>query len=141
MAAVFAHTLHLLDTLELYFMGLERLKFPDDVQYLVLMFSIMGNVTCNLYYISLFVKEDTVERTLKRFQPSSIDVFSADEQTKDEALLHYFVWMIFFVDIPYSTMRGISWAVHTTQLSPFFAKNLMMLAAVAMLMVRHSRQK
>ena len=138
MAAVFAHTLHYMDVLELYFQGQERLKFADDVQYLLLLFALMGFVSCNLYYISLFFSDDTVQRIVKKFQPTAMD---AMETTKDETLLHYFMWVVFFVDLPYACMRFIAFLVHGTTISTFFAKNLMMMASVAMLMVQHSRER
>jgi hypothetical protein len=139
MGAVFAHMLHYLDTLELYFLGVKRTGLPVDVQYLILMFSLMGCVTCNVYFISLFYQDDTVEKTLKRFQPSVVGVFSAEEGVKNEDLLHFFLWMLFFIDLPYAALRGIIWIVHGTDLSVFFAKNLMMMASVATLIIQHSR--
>jgi hypothetical protein len=142
MAAVFAHTLHFLDVLELYFLGLSRKDFAADVQYLLLIFSVMGHVASNFYYVSLFFSDSSVEQVMYRFQPTAIvDVLASKDATQSENLLHYFVWVLFFVDLPYGAMRFVAFCVHGTRISTFFAKNLMMMSSVTMLLFQHSRKR
>jgi hypothetical protein len=144
MAAVFAHLLHYLDVLELYMLGLERNSFASDVQSLILIFVLMGLVSANLYYVTLFFNDDTVERMLQKLQPNQVlDALGGggDQNNNDDTLLHYFVWVLFFVDLPYATMRLVAFIVHGTRISTFFAKNLMMMASVTMMLVQHSKKR
>lgn len=137
MAAVFAHTIHLMDVLEMYMLGVQRLTFASTVQYMILIFSLMGFVSCNIYYTSLFFSDAAVDRMIRRFQPTAMD--SLETASLDQTLLHYFMWVVFFVDLPYAAMRWVAFCVHGTQLSTFFAKNIVMLVAVSMLMMYHGR--
>lgn len=144
MAAVFAHLLHYLDVLEMYMLGLERNSFAGDVQSLILIFVLMGLVCCNLYYVTLFFNDDTVERMLQKLQPNQVmDALGggAEQNSNDDTLLHYFVWVLFFIDLPYATMRLVAFVVHGTRISTFFAKNLMMMASVTMMLVQHSKKR
>ena len=143
MAAVFAHLLHFLDVLEMYMLGLERRAFASDVQSLILIFVMMGLITSNLYYIALFFNDDTVERMLQKLQPNTFDALGGGNSVagEDESLLHYFVWVLFFIDLPYGTMRFVAFIVHGTKISTFFAKNLMMMASVIMMLVQNSKKR
>ena len=143
MAAVFAHTLHFMDVLELYFLGLSRATFAADVQYLLLIFSVMGLIASNLYYVNLFFSDSSVDQVMYRFQPTAaiVDVLASKNATQNENLLHYFVWVLFFVDLPYGAMRFVAFCVHGTRISTFFAKNLMMMSSVTMLLFQHSRKR
>jgi hypothetical protein len=144
MAAVFAHLLHYLDVLEMYMLGLERNGFAGDVQSLILIFVLMGLVCCNLYYVTLFFNDDSVERMLQKLQPNQVlDALGggAEQNSNDDTLLHYFVWVLFFIDLPYATMRLVAFVVHGTKISTFFAKNLMMMASVTMLLVQNSKKR
>eukprot|EP00758_Cryptobia_borreli_P001164 Tbor_TRINITY_DN1995_c0_g1::TRINITY_DN1995_c0_g1_i1::g.3549::m.3549 len=140
MAAVFAYTIHFMDFLELYMIGFERQSFQPDVQYMMVMFSIMGFMACNLYYIELFFRSEEMETMVKHFQPIAATVdsgFSAAGTGKDEALLHYFIWAVFYIDIPYASLRWIAFCVHGTVISFFFAKNILMITSVGMMVIYH----
>lgn len=137
MAAVFAHTIHIMDVLEMYMLGVQRQQFAATVQYMILIFSLMGFVSCNIYYTSLFFSDAAVDRMIRRFQPTAMD--SLETASLDQTLLHYFMWVVFFVDLPYAAMRWVAFCVHGTQLSTFFAKNVVMLVSVAMLMMYHAK--
>jgi hypothetical protein len=140
MAAVFTHTLHVLDSLDMYLMGSTRETFPYDVQYMLLMFAMMGLVSSNLYHVLLyFNKEDATESRLRARRFGDVAGLSAKgDGTRDERLLHYLVWLLFFLDLPFVAVRLIAFVVHNTQLSVFVAKNGMMMTACVMLLLNHS---
>mmetsp|Transcript_32426 Transcript_32426/g.100303 ORF Transcript_32426/g.100303 Transcript_32426/m.100303 type:complete len:343 (-) Transcript_32426:26-1054(-) len=140
MAAVFAHTLTVMDALDLYLMGANRDSFPFDVQYMLLMFAMMGQVACNLYHVLLFFSiEDATEGQLRVRRFGEVAGLSAKaDATKDERLLHYLLWMLFFVDLPFGAVRFVAFLVHSTRLSVFVAKNGMMMTACVMLVLHHS---
>jgi hypothetical protein len=140
MAAVFMHTLHVMDTIDMYFMsGVDRNVFPEDVQYMLVMFSIMGVVACNLYHVFLYFDTEETEgqAKLRRFG-AEVGALSAQEGTSDERLLHYLLWLVFFIDLPFAAVRLVTFMVHNTQLSVFAAKNAMMMTAATMLVFKHS---
>lgn len=63
----------------------------------------------------------------------------ASEGTQDEGLVHYLMWLVFFVDLPFASIRLISWWINGVQLSSLFAKNVMMCVSAIHLLVVHSR--
>lgn len=142
MAAVFTHTLHVMDALDLYLMGANRDRFPNDVQYMLLMFAMMGQVACNLYHVLLFFGvEDAAEGHLRIRRFGDVAGLSAKaDATKDERLLHYLLWLLFFVDLPFAAVRFVAFLVHSTRLSVFAAKNFMMMTACVMLVLNHARE-
>jgi hypothetical protein len=142
MAAVFMHTLHVLDALDMYLMGANRESFPYDVQYMLLMFAMMGLISCNLYHVLLFFSvEDATESHLRVRRFGELAGLSAKgDGMKDERLLHYLLWLLFFVDLPFAVVRLVAFLVHRTQLSVFLAKNAMMMTACVMLVLNHSGQ-
>ncbi|KEG09514.1 hypothetical protein DQ04_05091000 [Trypanosoma grayi] len=143
MAAVFAHVLHFMDVLELYFSGREMRNFPGSVKPLVLFFAVMGHITCNMYYATLFLKDDATARFLRRFEEPSQDgtdfLIAPTEPGRDDELLHYFLWTFFFIDLPYAVMRIVALVVHGKDVSAFLGKNIMMMLGVVMLLMRGRR--
>ncbi|KAF5220287.1 hypothetical protein ECC02_006723 [Trypanosoma cruzi] len=142
MAAVFAHVLHFMDVLELYFTGVEVRQFSGNVKLLVLFFAVMGHITCNLYYASLFFKDEETVRFLRRFEEprgDDADLIARTEQARDDELFHYFLWTFFFIDLLYAVMRLVLFVVNGTDVSVFLGKNFMMIVGVVMLLVRASR--
>eukprot|EP00742_Colponemidia_sp_Colp-10_P017063 GILJ01019596.1.p1 GENE.GILJ01019596.1~~GILJ01019596.1.p1 ORF type:complete len:436 (-),score=50.31 GILJ01019596.1:63-1349(-) len=137
MAAVFAHILHGMDSLELYMQGQDRQSFAADVQYMLLLFALMGFVAGNLYFIALFFRDEAAEKIIRRFQSNVMENL---EGSRDESLLHYFMWSLFMIDLPYASMRFIAFCVHGTMLSPFFAKNIVMIGSVTMLLFYNNYQ-
>lgn len=138
MAAVFAHILHIMDSLELYMQGQTRRALAADVQYMLLIFALMGFVACSIYYITLFFRDEAAEKIIRRFQSN---VLGDLETSKDESLLHYFMWTMIFIDLPYASMRFVAFCVHNnTKLSPFFAKNIAMIGSVLMLLFYNNYQ-
>ncbi|ORC84126.1 uncharacterized protein TM35_000491320 [Trypanosoma theileri] len=139
MAAVFAHVLHFMDVLELYFTVLELQDITSDVQQLVLFFAVMGHITCNMYYAVLFLKDEATLEFLRRFEgpnQGGTDLIGITEPAKDDELLHYFLWTFFFIDLPYAVLRLVELAVNGKDVSVFFGKNFMMIVGVVMLLLR-----
>ena len=144
MAAVFTHTMHVMDTIDMYFILLQPQgdDFSVDVQYMLLMFSVMGAVACNLYHVLLFFDMDDgtdgAAGAVRLRRLGDVAALSGREGTKDERLLHYLLWLLFFVDLPYLAVRLIAFLVHGTQISVFLAKNFMMITASTILVINHS---
>ncbi|ESL07298.1 hypothetical protein TRSC58_05015 [Trypanosoma rangeli SC58] len=139
MAAVFAHVLHFMDVLQLYFTGTEMPQFPINVNRLVLFLAIMGHITSNMYYTALFLKDEETARFLRRFEARAgdgTDLIACAERARDDELLHYFLWTFFFIDLPYAVVRLVSLVVHGTEVSVFLGKNFMMAVGVVMLLMR-----
>ena len=139
MAAVFAHILHVMDSLELYMQGEDRLTLSGTVQYLLLLLALMGFVACSVYYITLFFRDEESENIIRRFQTNALGDL---ESTRDESMLHYFLWSMIFIDLPYGSLRFVAFLVHNenTILSPFFAKNIAMIGSVLMLLFYNNHQ-
>jgi hypothetical protein len=64
---------------------------------------------------------------------------AASHGTKDETLVHYLLWLVFFVDLPFAALRLVAWWVHNVRLSALLAKNVMMLVASIHLLIVHGR--
>ncbi|RNF25699.1 uncharacterized protein Tco025E_02136 [Trypanosoma conorhini] len=139
MAAVFAHVLHFMDVLQLYFTGTELGQFPVNVKLLVLFLAIVGHTTSNMYYTALFLKDEETVRFLRRFGArgeDGTDLIARTERPRDDELLHYFLWTFFFIDLPYAVVRLVALAVHGAAVSVFLGKNFMMAVGVVMLLLR-----
>lgn len=80
-------------------------------------------------------------RSGKRRGGGARDVASlgASEGTQDEGLVHYLMWLVFFVDLPFGSVRLVSWWVNGGILSSLAAKNLMMITAATHLLIVHSK--
>jgi hypothetical protein len=132
-----------MDTIDMYFILLQpSSSFSDDVRYMLLMFSVMGAVACNLYHVLLFFDmddgSDTAAGAVRLRRLGDVAALSSSEGTKDERLLHYLLWLLFFVDLPYAAVRLVAFVVHGTQISVFAAKNFMMVTASTILVINHS---
>ncbi|KAH9597402.1 hypothetical protein LSM04_003833 [Trypanosoma melophagium] len=139
MAATFAHVLHFMDVLELYFTALEIQGIASNVQQLVLFFAVMGHITCNIYYAILFLKDEATLEFLRRVEGPSqggTDLIAITEPARDDELLHYFLWTFFFIDLPYAVLRLVELAVNGKGISVFFGKNFMMIVGVVMLLLQ-----
>jgi hypothetical protein len=69
-----------------------------------------------------------------------VAALGASEGTQDEQLVHYLLWLVFFVDLPFGAVRLVSWWVHGVALSSLAAKNVMMITAATHLLVVHSKE-
>lgn len=182
MAAVFAHTLHLLDCVSLYInLGIDQAVFPTAVQQLLLMLCLMGVACINVYYILLFFVSSSdsvidgaggttgsgsgvgnagIAGAAAGMPLSSKGIVTGAGMLRggasgpggdagapggmgaggdNEDLLHYVMWCVFFVDLPYFVVRVMAWFLHDVSLSPFVAKNIMMATSAALMVMRHAR--
>eukprot|EP00759_Apiculatamorpha_spiralis_P053120 PhF_6_TR6106/c0_g1_i4/m.8987 len=144
MDAVFAHTLHVIDSLNLFFMAFDPLwTFTGAVQNLMIILTIISFLTANVYYLALFVKKHPAEQNnnnssmsfaggnssmagnLSMFSSRFEAMFTHDgvagggtqqqqqqNTSYDEDMLHYLIWLVFYIDLPLLTTRVVLWASH-----------------------------
>lgn len=75
----------------------------------------------------------------KRSGARNVASLGASEGTQDEGLVHYLMWLVFFVDLPFGSIRLVAWWINGVQLSSLFAKNVMMCVSATHLLVVHSK--
>jgi len=121
------------------------------VQNLILLLTIISFLTANMYYLALFVKKHPEERSssaatnfsfLNQLSSlTSVDNTSGEEEfsSYDEDMLHYLIWLCFYIDLPLLTARIVLWTSHGVPLSLFIVKDIKMITVVLTMMVKHSK--